>query len=166
MLTQMTVPPEPYWSVPEADLLQQLRATRQGLTAAEVRQRLSLAGASALRPRQRAHEITLLLAQFKSPLILILLAAAGLSFFLHDPADALIILTIVLVSGVLGFWQERGAAQALAKLLATVQTKAVVLRDGTQAAVPVDDVVPGDVVILSAGATIRSEEHTSELQSR
>lgn len=60
----------------------------------------------------------------------------------------------MLVSGVLGFWQERGAAQALAKLLATVQTKAVVLRDGIQAAVPVDDVVQGDVVILSAGGSI------------
>ena len=119
----MSVPLETYWSIPEADLLQQLRATPQGLTAAEAGQRLLLVSASALRPRRRSHEITLLVAQFKSPLILILLAAAGLSFFVHDPADALIILTIVLVSGVLGFWQERCAAQAIAKLLATVRPR-------------------------------------------
>ena len=118
MLTEMTVPRETYWSIAEADLLQQLRATRQGLTAAEAGQRLSLAGASAPRPRKRAHEITFLLVRFKSPLILILVAAAGLS--LHDPADAVIMPVTVLVIGVLGFWQKRAAAQALAKLLATV----------------------------------------------
>ncbi len=160
----MSVPLETYWSIPEADLLRQLRATPQGLTSVEARQRLTLARASSLRPRKPSHEITLLLAQFKSPLILILLAAAGLSFFLHDPADALIILTIVLVSGGLGFWQERGAAQALAKLLATVQTKAVVLRDGIQAAVSVDDVVQGDVVILSAGGSIPGDCRILESQ--
>jgi len=160
----MSVPLETYWSIAEADLLRQLRATPQGLTSVEARQRLTLAKASSLRPRKPSREITLLFGQFKSPLILILLAAAGLSFFLHDPADALIILTIVLVSGVLGFWQERGAAQALAKLLATVQTTVLVLRDGIQAAVPVDDVVGGDVVILSAGGSIPGDCRILESQ--
>ena len=90
----MSVPLETYWSIAEADLLRQLGGTPHGLTSVEARQRLTLARASSLRPRKPSHEITLLLAQFKSPLILILLAAAGLSFFLHDPADAVIILTI------------------------------------------------------------------------
>jgi len=89
--------------------------------------------------------------QFKSPLILILLSATALSFFLRDPVDALIILTIVLVSGLLGFWQERSATNAVQKLLAIVQIKAAVLRDGSPKDVPVEEVVPGDIVILSAG---------------
>ena len=95
-----------------------------------------------------------MLGQFKSPLILILLFAAGLSFFLHDSADALIILAIVLASGVLGFWQERGAAHAVDALLTVVQTKATVLRDGAQREIPVAEVVPGDIVVLSAGKSV------------
>jgi P-type Mg2+ transporter len=143
-----------FWSVPAAELLQQLRTTPQGLASAEARERLARVGANLLKPRKRTDELTLLLAQFKSPLILILLFAAGLSFFLHDRADALIIAGIVVASGLLGFWQERGAAHALEKLLAIVQTKAVVLRDGTEKEIPVEEVVPGDVVILSAGGSV------------
>ena len=95
-----------------------------------------------------------MLAQFKSPLILILFFAAGLSFFLHDPVDASIILAIVLASGLLGFWQERGAAHALEKLLAIVQTKAVALRDGVAREIPIEEIVPGDVVVLSPGGNL------------
>ena len=93
----------------------------------------------------------LLLAQFKSPIILILLFAAVLSLFLGEATDALIILAIVLASGLLGFWQEWGAADALKKLLALVQIKATVLRDGQPVEVPVEQVVPGDVVLLQRG---------------
>ena len=95
--------------------------------------------------------LRLLLAQFKSPLILILLFATGLSFFLHDPVNALIILTIVLVSGLLGFWQEHSATNAVEQLLAMVQIKATVLRDGDPHEIPVEEIVPGDIVILNAG---------------
>lgn len=142
-----------FWNVPEAELLRQLGATPRGLTSDEARQRLARFGPNLLTPRKRADELTLLLAQFKSPLILILFLAAGLSFFLHDPVDASIIMGIVLASGLLGFWQERGAAHALEKLLAMVRTTAVVLRDGAEQEVPAEAIVPGDVVILSAGAT-------------
>jgi Mg2+-importing ATPase len=83
-----------------------------------------------LKPSKRSDSLTILLGQFKSPIILILLFAAGLSFFLHDSADALIIFIIVLISGILGFWQEKGAANAFEKLVATVQIKSTVLRDG------------------------------------
>ena len=98
--------------------------------------------------------LTLLLAQFQSPIILILLFAVALSFFLHEATDALLILSIVLVSGLLGFWQEWGATDAVDKLLALVQIKAMVLRDGQPIEVPVEHVVPGDVVILNAGDVI------------
>lgn len=77
-----------------------------------------------------------------------------MSFFLHDPVNAGIILTIVLVSGLLGFWQERGAANAIEKLLSIVQIKAEVLRDGAMREIPVEEIVPGDIVILNAGDVI------------
>src|SRR4030095_7751767 len=117
-------------------MLQQLQTAKEGLTGEEARQRLSRYGSNRLKPPKRCDVLTLLLAQFKSPLILILLFATGLSFFLHDPVNALIILTIVLVSGLLGYWQEHSAANAVEKLLAIVQIKASVLRDGGRQEIP------------------------------
>src|SRR5512144_8698 len=138
--------PPAFWSLSTTELLQQLQATPEGLTGTEARQRLARYGANLLRPPKRSDVWTLLLAQFKSPLILILFFATGLSFFLHDPVDALIILTIVLASGLLGFWQERSATSAVEKLLAIVQVRAAVLRDGSPKEIPVEEIVPGDIV--------------------
>jgi Mg2+-importing ATPase len=117
----------------------------------DARQRLGRYGANLLKPQARSSAFTLLLGQFKSPIILLLLFATGLSFFLHDPVNALIILAIVLASGFLGFWQEYSATTAVKKLLALVQIKATTLRDGNERDIPVEEVVPGDIVILNAG---------------
>ncbi len=151
----MNLDPQPaFWSIPAAELLQQLQTNPQGLTNDEARQRFIRYGANLLKPGKRSNTLTLLLSQFKSPLILILIFAVGLSFFLHDHVNASIILTIVLVSGLLGFWQERGAANAIEKLLSVVQIKAEVLRDGAMREIPVEEIVSGDIVILNAGDVI------------
>ncbi len=141
----------PFWSTSPQEMLHQLETTRDGLTGEEARRRLALHGYDTLKPTRRSDAVTLLLSQFKSPIILMLFFATGLSFFLRDPADAFIILTIVLASGLLGFWQERGAASAVEKLLAMVQIQASALRDGSPKEIPVEEIVPGDVVILDAG---------------
>src|SRR5476651_2303207 len=98
--------PLTFWSVSATEMLQQLGAAREGLSGEEASRRLDRYGSNLLKPQKRSNILTLLLAQFKSPLILILLFATGMSFFLHDPVNALIILIIVLASGLLGFWQE------------------------------------------------------------
>ncbi len=146
-----------FWSVPASELLQRLRTTPKGLTDDEAGQRLRQFGPNIVKPKKRSDAITLLLSQFKSPLIVILMFAGGLSFLLGNPADATIILAIILVGSLLGFSQERGAANAIEKLLAIVQTKAAVLRDGNQKEIPVERIVPGDVVILNAGDLIPAD---------
>jgi len=143
-----------FWSIPAAELLQQLQTTSQGLTSGEARRRIIQYGANLLKPRKRATALSLLLSQFKSPIILILIFASVLSFFLHNPVDAVIISAIVLVSGLLGFWQERGATNAIDKLLSIVQIKAAVIRDGTLMDIPVEEIVPGDIVSFNAGDVI------------
>lgn len=85
---------------------------------------------------------------------MILIFAAVLSIFVQDAASAIIILTIVLISGLLGFWQEKGALNAVEKLLALVQVKATVLREDQSQEIPTEEVVPGDIVLLSAGKNI------------
>ena len=143
-----------FWSIPPPELLLQLETSPLGLTSDEARSRLVRFGANLLRPRKRSDAGALLLAQFQSPIILILLFAAGLSLFLHDQADALIILAIILISGLLGFWQEKGAADAVKKLLAIVQTKAETLRDRKAQEIPSEEIVPGDILLFNAGDVI------------
>ncbi len=147
-------PPPAFWSIPSGDLLKQLATTSQGLGEDEAKARLRLYGANLLKPRKRTDALTLLLSQFKSPIILILLLAAALSIFLAGYTDAVIIMAIVAISGLLGFWQERGAARAVEKLLAMVQVKGMVQRQGKAREVSVEEIVPGDVVLLNAGDAI------------
>jgi Mg2+-importing ATPase len=135
-------------------VFQRLGSSPAGLTNVDAHARLARFGANRLKAKGRAAALTLLLGQFKSPIVLILIGAATLSIFLQDASDAAIILGIVLVSGLLGFWQERGAANAVTKLRAAVETKARALRDGAEVFVPLEEIVPGDVVLLSAGAII------------
>ena len=135
-----------------------------GLTSAEARRRLTEFGENRIGHERRvglhqnfggqAGTLALFVAQFKSPIILILVGAAIVSLFLQDRTDAALILTIVLASGVLGFWQEYSATDAVARLRALVETRARVLRDGNEVTVPLAEVVPGDVTLLSAGAII------------
>jgi Mg2+-importing ATPase len=143
--------------MPAPELLAALGAGDGGLTGAEAAARLARHGPNALGERQRSGAVALLLRQFLSPLVLMLIAAAGLSFALGDAADGAIILGIVLASGVLGFWQERGAATAVDRLLDAVALKARARRDGREAEVPVDELVPGDVVSLSAGSGVPAD---------
>ena len=145
---------QPFWSVPSAKMMEQLQTKAEGLSNAEVRKRLVAYGPNLLKPKKKSNSVTILLSQFKSPIILILIAAAILSFFLGDSTDTLIIMAIVLASGILGFLQERGAANAVEKLLAIVQIKTEVLRDGSSIEIPIEEVVPGDITILNAGDVI------------
>ena len=144
----------PFWFMPLDDLLLHLRVTPEGLPATEAQRRLGTVSLRLADVGATRRVLTLLLAQFQSPIILMLLFAVALSFFLRDATDALLILSIVIVSSLLGFWQEWGATDAVQKLLALVQIKALVLRDGVPIEVPVEQVVPGDVVILNAGDII------------
>lgn len=137
-----------------AEILAALATTPQGLTNNEAQRRLSQGVTKRLKAQPQGGRWRLLAAQFKSPLIIILILAALLSFFLHESVDATIILGIVLLSGLLGFWQEKRAADAVEKLLALVRVTAQVLRERATPEIPVEEVVPGDIVILSAGDVV------------
>ena len=145
---------KPFWSIPSPELFEQLHATAGGLANDEVKRRLSSYGYNLLKEKKKTDAATLLLNQFRSPLVVILLVAAIISIFLQDPVSAAIILVIVFVSGILGFWQERGASDAVEKLLSIVQINTTALRNGKPTQVPLDQIVPGDIVILTAGNAV------------
>ena len=146
-----------FWSVPASEMLQELQTTAEGLKSSESGERLKRYGANILKPKKSSDALKILLSQFKSPITLILLFAAVLAFFLHEPTDTIIITTIILISSLLGFWQEKGAADAFEKLLSVVQIKATVLRDGRETEIPVEEIVPGDIIILKAGDMIPAD---------
>jgi len=143
-----------FWSLDAQQVLDGLEVSAGGLTTDEAHRRLAIYGPNLATPRPRSHSLALLLAQLKSPIILILIAAVIASFFLGDRTDAIIILAIIAISALLGFWQERGATRAVEKLLALVETRATVLRDGRQQEIPAGQIVPGDILLLSAGQTV------------
>lgn len=146
-----------FWSVPVPEMLQRLQTTDEGLSSSESSERLKKYGANLLKPKKSSNTFKILLSQFKSPITLILLFAAGMSFFLGDITDTVIIITIILISSLLGFWQEKGAADAFEKLLSAVEVKATVVRDGEGKEVLIEQIVPGDVIIFGAGDIVPAD---------
>ncbi|TBR22091.1 MAG: magnesium-translocating P-type ATPase, partial [Candidatus Nitrosotenuis sp.] len=114
------------------DLFAQFQTSENGLTNDAARTNLIRYGSNILKPKKKTDLLTLFFTQFKSPIILILISASVLSLILNNSTDAIVILVIVFVSSLLGFWQERGATNAIKKLLSIVQVKTNVLRDGKQ----------------------------------
>lgn len=143
----------PYWSVAPDALLEALDCTSSGLTSVAAEVRLRRRPAARRVPEWR-RVLRLIGSQLNSPITLILIAAAVLALFLRDPADGAIILAIILIGAVLGFWQEYAAAHALESLKSLVAARSRVLRDGGEIEAAADAIVPGDVVVLSAGSTI------------
>jgi len=148
----------PRWHALEADaVLQGLEATRDGLDAAQVEARLRAHGPNALPPPERTPAWRRFLHHFNDPLILFLLAAAVVAAFLRHYVDAGVIAGVVLINAIVGYVQEGRAEQALSALRSMLAPSARVLREGERALVPVETLVPGDVLLLEAGDRIPAD---------
>jgi len=143
-----------YWSHAADVLLASLRSGPGGLEASDAAERLRAYGSNRLGGRERGSRLGIWARQFASPLVLILVFAAAVSAFVGDWPDAAIVLAIVLGSGTLGALQEQRASSAVESLRNRVRVTATVLRDGTPTQKPREDIVPGDVVLLSAGSLV------------
>ena len=149
--------PVDYWSLAPEKLLSALHASKDGLQPADAEQRLKQYGLNTIKAQQQATALRLLLSQFKSPLVLILIFAAIVSGVVGEWVDAIIVLAIVLGSTILGFVQEYNASNTVEKLRSQVTIKSNVLRGGKPQVLPSELVVPGDIVVLSAGSLIPAD---------
>jgi P-type Mg2+ transporter len=149
--------PESLWSAPIETVLAELAAPPEGLTQIEAAGRLLRFGPHHSFDTPKTRPLGLLLNQFRSPLVILLLFAMMLSLFLGETTDGMIVLAIVLGSALLGFLQEYRASNAVAKLLAVIRTRATVLRDGHEVELPQDALVPGDVIVVAAGAAVPAD---------
>jgi len=143
-----------FWNLSIEEAYKKVNAGSNGLDDSEVSIRLKKYGPNTLKSNANTSMFILFISQFKSPITILLIIAAILSAGLGDISDALIILSIIILSSLLGFWQEKGAANAVKELLKMVRLKCRVIRGGTSNEIAVEEVVPGDVVTLSAGDII------------
>ncbi|GCC50372.1 magnesium-translocating P-type ATPase [Chryseotalea sanaruensis] len=146
----------PYWSISLSELIKDLDTTILGISDEKASDRNNK---SMITPMQSilVSDIRLLLTQFKSPLVLLLIFAVILSAILGEYTNTFIILGIIFLSALLGFWQERKANHALRKLRDMVQVKATVLRNNIEKDIPASQVVYGDVILLNAGDIIPAD---------
>jgi Ca2+-transporting ATPase len=150
-------------TLPCEEVLRQLGSSSSGLTSAEAARRLAQYGANEL---ERAEEISrwkIFLGQFKNVLIIILLVATAISAALGHSTEAVAISLIVLFSVFMGYVQEYRAERALEALRRMAALRATVIRDGTEQEIPSREVVPGDVVLLSAGDKVPADGRLLEV---
>jgi Mg2+-importing ATPase len=146
-----------FWARNAAELLATLDSRPQGLTQKEASARLKRYGLNTVEDRRELSALRLLIRQFESPLVLILVFGACVALLLHELLDAAIVIMIVLGSGALGFLQEFNASRAVEKLRERLALSVRVFRDGVPRSLPVIDLVPGDVVELTAGNLVPAD---------
>jgi Mg2+-importing ATPase len=136
-----------------------VQAQAQGLNSAEAAARLLRFGPNRLQPDTQRALLVQFLAHFKNPLVLVLLVACAISGVTGDVTGAILIGLIVLMSVTLDFVQSYRAGRAAQHLASQVAVTASVLRDGQPCELPVAQLVPGDVVLLSAGSLVPADGH-------
>jgi P-type Mg2+ transporter len=141
----------PFWQLPVAALLEQVGASSDGLNSAEAASRLMQFGPNLIHGERKRALVLQFLTKFRNPLVIILLIASALSVVTGDAASFFIIATIVIISVTLDFVQEYRAGQAAERLRQSVAVRGQVLRDGKPLEVPLAELVPGDVALLTAG---------------
>lgn len=147
------------------ELLRDLKTSKEkGLTEEEARERSEQMGRNELPHKEGQSFFIILLAQCKDVMILILLIAALLSAFMGHGEDALTILAILVLNGLLGLVQEYRAERSLAMLRRISSPRSVVVRDGLRCTVEMGDLVPGDIVILKAGDRVGADARLLEVQ--
>lgn len=149
--------PAAWHALPDPDLLGQLGTSRDGLDVDEVRRRQAEYGPNVLPARKPASAFVILLHQFASPLIYILLAAGVVSSLVGDATDAAFIFGVVLINAGLGAFQEYRAEKSAESLQRLLRVVAHVQRDGAPAEVSADELVPGDVVLLESGTKVPAD---------
>jgi cation-transporting ATPase F len=130
---------------------------KRGLAEPEAARRLERLGPNVLPAAVGGGWLVPVLRQFHHPLIYVLIAAGVITAVLGEYVDSAVIFGVVLVNALAGFVQESKAEAALDALRSMVRTQARVVRDGRERAVPSEDLVPGDVVLVEAGDKIPAD---------
>lgn len=139
------------------ETLEKLHTNNKGLSTADAEAKLQEFGPNELQEGKKKSIAKMLLAQFKDVMILILLAAAIISGVIGELSDTIVIIIIVVLNAIIGFFQEYRAEKAMEALKQMSVTQAKVLRNGSSSMLPATELVPGDVIMLEAGNAVPAD---------
>jgi len=128
-----------------------------GLTQSEAAERLGHYGPNLIAPAHHRSAIAIFFAQLQSLLVLLLVFATAIAFAMGDTIEAIAILVVIILNSAIGFLTEWKAAQALSALEKQAVLLAHVIRDGSESQIPAQEIVPGDLLVLSAGARVPAD---------
>ncbi|MEX2144860.1 MAG: HAD-IC family P-type ATPase [Candidatus Spechtbacterales bacterium] len=146
-----------FYHISSDKVLENLKTSRRGLSDKEAQKRLEEIGPNVLEEKERITNLQILLNQFKSPLIFILLVAGSVTLYLRDWVDSGVIFLAVAVNSALGFYQEARAEKALAHLKTYLKDRIRVIRDNNEREMDTSEVVPGDIVHLTTGNRVPAD---------
>lgn len=146
-----------FYSLKQEEVFEKLGSSEKGLSHLEAKERLEKYGLNEIPEKYRRSIFSIFLSQFKSPLILILLGASIISFFLKQLTESIIILFIIFINSLLGFYQEYKSERALKSLKKYISFKTKVLRDGEKTEIDVKELVPGDIIFLDIGDIVPAD---------
>jgi len=140
-----------------ADVLDRLEATEDGLRSEEVVRRRERFGSNLLPQKDPPGVLEILLHQFRSPLIYILLVAGAVALMVGEGVDAVFIMAVLVLNAWIGTWQEWKAEQSAAGLQELLVVQARVRRDGREVSLSAEELVPGDLVYLESGSRVPAD---------
>ncbi len=146
-----------WYQLPVKEVIQKLGTSEKGLTDEEAKQRLSQHGLNKLAEEEKINKFKILLHQFTSPLIYILLVAGVVTIFLEEYIDSGVIFSVVILNAIIGFIQEFKAEESVRALKKMVVPKAKVLRNGNEKEINSEELVPGDIVMLASGVRVPAD---------
>ncbi|MFH0884591.1 MAG: magnesium-translocating P-type ATPase [Candidatus Micrarchaeota archaeon] len=153
---------ERYWRMTAGEVESSLGTSAIGLSSKEARARLLKYGPNEIEKTDRKTPIRIFITQFQNPLVYILIGATAIAALLGDAMEALIILAILVVNALLGFIQEYRSERALEELRKYVSMTARVMRDGQIVEHKVQELVPGDVILLAIGDIVPADARIIE----
>ena len=146
-----------WYQIDSKDSFRKLNTSEEGLTDKEVKERLLQYGPNKLAEEEKINKLKILLHQFTSPLIYILLIAAIVTFLLKEYIDTGVIMAVVLLNAIIGYIQEFKAEESVRALKKMIVPKARVLRGGIEKEINSLELVPGDIVLLSSGSKVPAD---------
>ncbi len=160
------VTPDQAWHGRSAtDVLKQLEATTEGLALPEAARRLASQGPNELLEGERIRPFQILLGQFHSLIVWILVAAGVISGLLGEGVDCVAILAIVVLNAAIGFYQEFKAEKSISALKKLTAPQARVRREGRVLSLPAREIVAGDILVLEAGDLVAADARLLEAAS-
>ncbi|MEM5794120.1 MAG: magnesium-translocating P-type ATPase [Candidatus Aenigmatarchaeota archaeon] len=146
-----------WWTKTSEDVIKTLNTSPEGLSEEVAKERLTTYGPNDIPKRMEKSAFSLFISQFKDPLLLMLLAAAIIAYFTESVTETVIIVCILLVDSLLGFFQEYKSEMALRKLCKYVRYWTKVLRNGNLLEIDTRNLVPGDIVLIESGDRIPAD---------